>query len=94
MVPTNTFRYLFGVGAFGQLIAVILFLRMASELNRVLPRDRRMPLIEIRIHIFEIKRLHEEAFPESRLRTTWFLLTVTSILVMVLAVLLELRLES
>ena len=94
MAPTNLFKYLFGAGASGQVIAVFLFLRMAMELNRVLPPERRMPLIEIRMHFFEIKRLHEEAFPASRLRAAWFGFTVTSILVMVLAVLLELRLES
>jgi len=93
-MPSNGFKYLFGAGAFGQVVAGILFLRMARELNRVLPAERRMPLIEVRMHYFEIKRLHEEAFPASRLRAAWFLLTVTSILVMVAAVLLKLYSDS
>ena len=53
-----------------------------------------MALIEVRMNYVEIKRLHEEAFPASRLRAAWFLFTVTSILVMVLAVFLKLYSDS
>jgi hypothetical protein len=47
------------------------FLRMASDLNRVLPPAKRIPLLEYRMHIPEITRLYEDSFPESRLSTAW-----------------------
>jgi hypothetical protein len=47
---------------------------MTTELNRVLPPQKRIPLFEFRMHLWEIRNLHEQAFPKSRLRTTSFLL--------------------
>jgi hypothetical protein len=82
--------YLVVVGTVVSLIGWSLFLRMAIELNKVLPPDKRIPLIEFRNHISRIRRLHEDSFPESGLSTTWLILTVAAGLVWAAAIITEL----
>jgi hypothetical protein len=57
-----------------------LFLKMIVELNRVLPPEKRIPLIQYREH--DIRGLHGQYFPVSRLRVGAFvLMTVFATLV-------------
>jgi hypothetical protein len=65
---------LFAVGAVGMTIGWSLFFRMIVELNRTLPPNKKFSFWNYRMHFHEIKRLHEEAFPISALRTSWFAL--------------------
>ena len=44
-------------------------LRMAVEVNKVLPPEKRIPLIEYRFHVHEIWQLHDDFFPKSRTAT-------------------------
>jgi hypothetical protein len=48
-----------------------LFLRMVSDLNRVLPPAKKILLLEYRMHVPEITRLYEDSFPESTRSTAW-----------------------
>jgi len=65
---------LFIVGSALMAIGWSLFLRMAIELNKVLPPSKRIPLIEFRNHISEIRRLYEDSFPEGVLSMAWMTL--------------------
>jgi hypothetical protein len=78
------------VGAIVSLTGWLLFFRMAIELNKALPPDKRIPLIEFRNHIFRIRRLHEDSFPESGLSTTWLVLMVAAALAWASAIIAEL----
>jgi hypothetical protein len=49
---------------------------MVIELNRVLPPEKRIPVLAFRNHISEIRRLHEDSFPDSALSTAWMILMV------------------
>jgi hypothetical protein len=84
-------KVLFGVGATGMLIGWSLFIRMAIELNRVLPPKRKFFLLELRIHFHEVKRLHEEFFPVSALRSTWFALMVSSATTLAAAIIIAVK---
>jgi hypothetical protein len=79
----------FGAGLICGLVGWLLFVRMAVELNKVVPSEKRIPLLEYRYHISEIRRLHEEFFPRSMLRTTSSLLTRGAVLIMVVGTVLE-----
>ena len=59
---------------------------MAAELNRKLPPQKRMSLIRLREHIFDIKRLHGEYFPNSRLRVSALVLINVSAMLVVAGV--------
>lgn len=78
MLPTVV-KVLFGIGAFGMFVGWSLFIRMTIELNQALPPQKQLFLLELRMHFHEVKRLHEEFFPVSALRTAWFALVVSSI---------------
>jgi hypothetical protein len=56
------------------LVAAGLFIRMGVQVNGALPRERRIPLIEIRSHLLEIRELHAALFPSSALRRTFYLM--------------------
>lgn len=58
---------LFAIGGALLLAWSVLRLRMGAAVNKVLPPDKRVPLIEIRGRMAEIRRLHEDLFPSSRL---------------------------
>jgi hypothetical protein len=90
MLPTMV-KVLYGVGAFGMLVDFSLFIRMVIELNRVLPPQKKFSMNELNMRQHEIKRLHEELFPVSSLRTTWFVLMVASVITMAAAVILAVR---
>jgi len=64
MLP-STVKVLFGAGTIGIVIASSLFIRMAIELNRTLPPQKKFSILELRMHFHELKRLHEEVFPVS-----------------------------
>ena len=78
------------VGATVSLIGWSLFFRMVSELNKVLPPDKKIPVFEFRNHISEIRRLHEDSFPDSALSTAWMILMVTAGLAWTAVVIVEL----
>lgn len=59
MLPTVV-KILFGAGAIGMIVGWWLFLRMAIELNRALPPQKRFLMLELRMHSNEAKRLQEE----------------------------------
>jgi hypothetical protein len=62
----------------GFLVAFLMTLRMAFEVNRVLPPEKRIPLIEYRFHVQEIWRLHDDFFPKSTTATLTRWLTAFS----------------
>jgi hypothetical protein len=90
MLPTIA-KILFGVGATGMFIGWFLFVRMAIQLNRVLPPNKKFFIIELRQHIHEVKCLHEESFPVSRLRVTWFALVVGSAITIAAAIIVAIK---
>ena len=90
MLPT-TVKVLYGIGAFGLLIGSSLFIRMTIELNRILPPQKKFSLLELRMHLQQVKRLHEQSFPVSTLRATWFALMVCSVIAMGAAVIIALK---
>jgi hypothetical protein len=90
MLPTAV-KILFGVGAIGMFIGWSLFIRMAIELNRVLPLQKKFFILELRIHFHEVKRLHEEFFPVSALRATWFAFMVSSVIIMTAAIIIAVK---
>ncbi len=67
----------------------LLYFRVAIELNRVLPPRDRIPMIEIRYHFHDVKRLHEEWFPKSTLRLASFALLGVSTALIAAAILVE-----
>jgi hypothetical protein len=73
------------------LISSLLFLRMTIELNKALPPDKRISLLETQLRFFEIKSLHETSFPLSKIRTTWFIMTVVAMLLMATGTILAIR---
>ncbi len=81
MIPAGV-RILFAAGALGLLVGTSLFMRMAIELNRVLPPQKKFYTILLREHFHEVKSLHEKSFPASTLRTAWFVVTVASVVTM------------
>jgi len=91
VAATNVVRDLWMVGLSCLFISSSLFLCMAVELNKALPSDKRFPLLEIKMHFHEIKRLHENLFPVSTLRTAWFVLLVVSVSAMAIGVILAIR---
>jgi hypothetical protein len=64
---------------------------MAVELNRVLPAQKKISLFELNIRRHDVKRLHEEFFPDSTLRATWFTLMVSSVIAMAVAVIIAMK---
>jgi hypothetical protein len=73
--------FLWVVGVVLHVIGWSLFFRMAIESNRVLPPNKRIPLIELRYHgVSEIRRRHEDSFPESGLSKTFLVLIVLATL--------------
>ena len=90
MLPTVV-KVLHGVGAIGMLVGFSLFIRMAVELNRVLPPQKRFSIFELNMHRHEVKRLHEEFFPVSALRATWFALMVGSGITMAAAIIIAVK---
>ncbi len=81
--------FLMVVGTVVSLIGWCLFFRMAIDLNKVLPPDKRIPLIEFRNQISRIRRLHEDSYPESGLSTTWLLLMIVAGMVWAAAIITE-----
>jgi hypothetical protein len=57
---------LFAAAIVGFLVATLVTLRMAVDVNKVLPPEKRILLIEYRFHVQEIWRLHDDLFPKSR----------------------------
>jgi hypothetical protein len=62
---------------------------MIIELNKVLPPEKRIPLIEFRGRLSEIRDLHREWFPTSGLRATSFALIAASTALFAIAVIIE-----
>ena len=60
----KTSVWLGALGTAALLIAWWLFLRMAVALNKVVPPEKRISLIESRNHISRIRRLYEDSFPQ------------------------------
>jgi hypothetical protein len=87
----NAVKYLWAIGVAGQLIASLLFVRMAVQVNRVLAPEKRIPLIESRLRFFELKRLHEDLFPASTIRTVWFVLLAVSTSLLAIGVMLAVK---
>ena len=77
------------VAAVVHLIRWSLFFRMIIDLNKVLPLEKRIPLIEFRNQISRIRRLHQDSFPESGLSATWLILMVAAGLVWAAAIIAE-----
>jgi hypothetical protein len=90
-VVSSTLNKLVAVAFILQVAAWSLFFRMAIEVNRVLPKEKRIPLFEFRYHISEIKHLHEQRFPSSKLRVGWMTLAGVSALIVSVAVILGIR---
>jgi len=86
---SGTLKWCLGIAAVGFLASLALFFRMALAVNKKLPTERRIPLIEFRYHISEIKRLYEDMSPRSSLPTLWLLLQVASASAVAMAIVLE-----
>jgi hypothetical protein len=82
------------VGAIVSLVGWLLFFRMATDLNKVLPPNRRIPFYAMRNRVSEIRRLHEDSFPESPLSTAWLILMVVAGAILGTAIVLELARTS
>ena len=92
MGPSNVVMFLFAVGALGQAIAWLLFFRTVIKLNKVVPPAKRIPLDEFRYpYISAVRRLHEEWFPTSAIRTAWLVLMVVSTSLVAIAIILGIR---
>jgi hypothetical protein len=91
MAASDVVRYLWIVGVLCLFNSSSLFLRMAVELNKVLPPEKKFSLFEIRMHFHEIKSSHESFFPISALRTVWLILLVVSVSAMAIAVMLAIH---
>jgi hypothetical protein len=63
-------------GGAAQIVGWSCFFRMTSELNKTLPPDKRIPLIQFRNEAHRIRRLYEDTFPRGRLSTAWLLFMV------------------
>ena len=85
-LPT-AFKVLLGAGAVGMSIGWSLFIRMAVELNRALPQEKKFSILELRMNFHEVKRLHEEIFPVSAIRVTRLALMVSSVITLAAAIL-------
>ena len=83
-------RMAIGVAASGLFVSSVLLIRMAIEVNKVLPPRKQIPLIELRYHISEVKRLYEESFPTSALPTIWWMLIAISVSILGVVILFEL----
>jgi hypothetical protein len=81
-------------GATVSLAGWFLFLRMAIDLNKVLAPSKRIPLYDLRNRVSEIRRLHEDSFPESALSTVWLMLMVVAGVLLGTAIVLELARNS
>ena len=81
---TSLFPLLLGLGSAGMFTGGVFFALMTIRLNKVLPSEKRIRLVTYRYHISEIKRLHEEYFPNSTLRATYYLLVIVSVLLLAL----------
>jgi hypothetical protein len=90
MLPTVV-KVLYGFGAIGLVVDFALFVRMATDLNRILPSQKKIPILELNMRRDQVKRLHEEFFPVSRLRAAWFVLQVASGMTMAAAVVLAVK---
>lgn len=66
------------VSAVGFLICTALVFRMLVAVNKRLPPEKRIPRIEDRYHIAEIKRLYADLFPDNSVPAVWFLLQIAS----------------
>jgi hypothetical protein len=88
---SSTVKCLWALALPISLVGLFLFLRMAAQLNEVLPPQKRIPLIELRGRFWDIKNLHEEAFPRSMLRRTSFLLMAISIALFAAAIIIGIR---
>ena len=77
------------LGGAGLLLNGVIMLRMAAEVNRLLPPERRISLIAYRRRFSEIKQLHEEFFPVSKLRSVALALIVISTFLVAIGVFIE-----
>jgi hypothetical protein len=84
-----TSEWLMVIAAFGFLAATVLFFRMLSGVNKMLPPEKRIPLLEYRYRTTEIKRLYEDVYPESTVPTVWLLLGILSASLIAVGVVLE-----
>jgi hypothetical protein len=82
--------YLFVAGAVVSAVGWALFFRMAVELNRVLPADKRIPLIGLRNDVHRVRRLYEDRFPEGRLSMAWLVFMVFATLLLASGIVAEL----
>ena len=78
-------------GLIGMTIGGLLFGRMHAQVNKLLPPEKRIPLIETRMRFYDIKHLHEELFPTSPIRAAWLVLTVASASMLAIGVILAVK---
>jgi hypothetical protein len=88
---SSTVKCLWALAIPTGLVGWFMFLRMTTDLNKVLPPQKRIPLFEFRMRISEIRDLHEGAFPKSTLRVTSFLLIALSAALFGAAIIIGLR---
>jgi hypothetical protein len=60
---------LWAIAGIGFFLAILMTLRMGVEVNKVLPPEKRIALIEYRFHVQQIWQLHDDFFPKSRTAT-------------------------
>ena len=86
------FKWLCATGFALMVTGWILNFRMAVQVNRALPPEKRIPPLEFGYRVKEIKRLHEQLYPASEtLRTTSASLMAVAGVLFGIAVLIEIR---
>jgi hypothetical protein len=91
MSKTDTVKYLWVGGMIGMIAASILFGQMQAQVNKLLPPEKRISMIESRMRFHEIKSLHEERFPTSQLRTMWYVLMAISVFLMAVGIIVAIK---
>lgn len=87
LVPSGIFA-LWVTAICASVAGQLLFIRMAVEVNRKLPFDKRIPLFGLKEHIWEVRSLHGDMYPKSAVRTAAYLLIGCSTFFFVVAVIL------
>ena len=70
----------------GAAATAILYASLIPDVNKAFPADQKITSFTVDIQILEILRRHRDLFPESPMRTTFYVLVVCAAAVIFLAV--------
>jgi hypothetical protein len=72
-------------GALGAAATVILYVSLIPDVNKTLPADQKITTFTVDLRLPEILRQHKALFPESLMRTTFYVLFVSAAAVVFIA---------